>query len=48
MGRATGFPSILGALLRDKDAGKSARVMEAMLKMRKLDSALLKQAYEQG
>ncbi|AJG19948.1 VOC family protein [Cupriavidus basilensis] len=41
-------PSILGRLLQDKDAGKSARVMEAMLKMRKLDIALLAQAYEQN
>lgn len=34
-------PSILGWLLQDKDAGKSARVMDAMFKMRKLGIALL-------
>lgn len=40
-------PSILGDMLQDKDAAKSKRVMEAMLKMDKLDIAGLKQAYEQ-
>ncbi len=40
-------PSVLGDLLQDKDAAKSKRVMEAMLKMDKLDIARLKQAYEQ-
>jgi predicted 3-demethylubiquinone-9 3-methyltransferase (glyoxalase superfamily) len=38
-------PSILGDMLQDKDAAKSKRVMEAMLKMDKLDIARLKQAY---
>ena len=38
------IPSILGALLQDKDAEKSKRVMQAMLKMKKLDIKLLKQA----
>jgi len=41
-------PTILQALLQDKDAAKSKRVMEAMMKMVKLDIAGLKQAYEQG
>ncbi|MCX6149619.1 MAG: VOC family protein [Ignavibacteriales bacterium] len=40
-------PSILGKLLSDKDAGKSKRVMEAMLQMKKIDIKSLKQAYEQ-
>ena len=39
-------PSALGDMLQDKDAAKSKRVMEAMLKMDKLDIAGLKQAYE--
>jgi predicted 3-demethylubiquinone-9 3-methyltransferase (glyoxalase superfamily) len=34
-------------MLNDKDAGKSERVMEAVLKMGKIDLARLKQAYEQ-
>ena len=41
-------PTILGELLQDKDAKKANRVMQAMLKMVKLDIRLLKQAYEQG
>ena len=41
-------PTILHALLQDKDAAKSQRVIEAMMKMVKLDIAGLKQAYEQG
>jgi predicted 3-demethylubiquinone-9 3-methyltransferase (glyoxalase superfamily) len=40
------IPTILGTLLQDKDAEKSKRVMQAMLKMTKLDIALLKQAYQ--
>jgi predicted 3-demethylubiquinone-9 3-methyltransferase (glyoxalase superfamily) len=39
-------PGILGQLLADKDPQKSKRVMEAMLKMTKLDIAGLKGAYE--
>ena len=39
-------PSVLGDMLQDKDAAKSKRVMEAMLKMDKLDIAGLRQAYE--
>jgi predicted 3-demethylubiquinone-9 3-methyltransferase (glyoxalase superfamily) len=37
-------PSILGKLLSDKDAKKAKRVMEAMLKMRKIDIAALEAA----
>jgi predicted 3-demethylubiquinone-9 3-methyltransferase (glyoxalase superfamily) len=37
-------PSILGRLLQDKDAGKSTRVMQAMMKMDKLDIRGLEQA----
>ena len=41
-------PSILGKLLIDKDAKKAKRVMEAMLKMRKIDIAALKAAARNG
>ena len=41
-------PSILGKYLSDKDAGKSTRVMQAMLQMTKLDISKLKRAYEQA
>jgi predicted 3-demethylubiquinone-9 3-methyltransferase (glyoxalase superfamily) len=37
-------PSILGKLLQDKDAAKSARVMKAMMQMDKLDIGGLEQA----
>jgi len=40
-------PGILGKLLSDKDAKKAKRVMEAMLKMRKIDIAALKAAAEE-
>ena len=40
-------PSVLGEMLQDKDAGKSKRVMKAMLQMDKIDIEILKQAYEQ-
>jgi len=33
-------------MLGDKDPAKAARVMQAMLKMRKIDIAELKRAYE--
>jgi predicted 3-demethylubiquinone-9 3-methyltransferase (glyoxalase superfamily) len=39
-------PGILGELLRDPDPSKSNRVMQAMLKMNKIDIAALKRAYE--
>lgn len=40
-------PPVLGEMLQDKDAQKSKRVMEAMLKMDKIDIRALKQAYGQ-
>ena len=40
-------PSVLGEMLQDKDPQKANRVMQAMLKMKKLDIAQLKQAYDQ-
>jgi predicted 3-demethylubiquinone-9 3-methyltransferase (glyoxalase superfamily) len=40
-------PNILGKMLQDKDAKKSERVMKALLKMRKLDIMILRQAYEE-
>ena len=39
-------PTVLSELLGSKDAKKSKKVMEAMLKMDKLDIKTLKQAYE--
>ncbi len=41
-------PAVLPKMLQDKDARKSGRVMNALLKMKKLDIKSLKQAYEQG
>ena len=41
------IPTILGELLSDKDPAKAKRVMDAMLLMKKIDIAGLKQAYEQ-
>jgi len=38
-------PIILGKLLSDKDAAKTQRVMQALLRMVKLDIKALKQAY---
>lgn len=38
-------PNVLGELLADKDTAKANRVMQAMLKMSKLDIAALKRAY---
>jgi predicted 3-demethylubiquinone-9 3-methyltransferase (glyoxalase superfamily) len=38
-------PSILPKLLGDTDPAKSARVMQAMLKMHKIDITALKEAY---
>jgi predicted 3-demethylubiquinone-9 3-methyltransferase (glyoxalase superfamily) len=40
------IPTILGELLRSKDAEKSQRAMKAMMQMVKIDIARLKQAYE--
>ena len=41
-------PTVLGEMLKDKDAARSGRVMQAMLQMKKLDIAQLQQAYAQG
>ncbi len=40
-------PTVLGQLVQDKDPAKSARVVQAMLAMEKLDIGLLKKAAEQ-
>lgn len=40
-------PTVLGEMMKDKDAARSRRVMKAMLQMDKLDLKTLKQAYEQ-
>ena len=39
-------PTSLGTMMQDKDPAKSKRVMSALLKMDKLDIAVLKQAYD--
>lgn len=41
-------PTILGELMQDKDAGKTNRVMQAIMGMNKLEIAGLKRAYDQG
>jgi len=41
-------PTELITLLRDKDAKKAGRVMEAMLQMKKIDVAALRRAYANG
>src|SRR6266550_823584 len=41
------IPTALGELMQDPDPAKSQRVMQAMLKMGKIDVAGLKQAYNQ-
>lgn len=40
------IPSALQKMISDPDAGKSERVMKAMLQMKKLDIAELKRAYK--
>jgi predicted 3-demethylubiquinone-9 3-methyltransferase (glyoxalase superfamily) len=40
------IPSILGKLMTDKDPQKSKRVMQAMMKMKKIDISALKKAHE--
>lgn len=42
------IPTVLGQMLGDKDPQKSARVMQAMLKMDKIEIEGLTRAYEQG
>lgn len=39
-------PTALGQMMKDKDPQKSKRVMEAMLKMTKIEIPLLQQAYD--
>ncbi len=41
-------PSALGQMMGDPKSGNPAKVMEALLKMRKLDLATLNQAYRSG
>jgi predicted 3-demethylubiquinone-9 3-methyltransferase (glyoxalase superfamily) len=41
-------PSALGQMMGDPKSGNPAKVMEALLKMRKLDLATLKLAYRSG
>lgn len=41
------IPNILGELLYDKDPKKANNVMQAMLKMKKIDIKTLQQAYDQ-
>ncbi|MGH9791753.1 MAG: VOC family protein [Candidatus Acidiferrales bacterium] len=41
-------PAILGEMLSDSDAKKAKRVMEAMLKMKKIEIGRLRQAYDGG
>jgi predicted 3-demethylubiquinone-9 3-methyltransferase (glyoxalase superfamily) len=40
------IPTALGKMLRDKDPRKSQAVMKAMLQMKKIEVAKLKQAYD--
>lgn len=41
-------PIVLTEMLSDKDTKKAERVMEAMLKMKKIDIKALNEAYERG
>ena len=38
-------PAVLGEMMSDPDPARSQRVMEALVKMKKLDLAELKKAY---
>jgi predicted 3-demethylubiquinone-9 3-methyltransferase (glyoxalase superfamily) len=42
------IPTALGQLLGDPDPEKAGRVMQAMLKMQKIDIKTLQEAYDQG
>ena len=42
------IPTALGELLGDRDPEKAGRVLQAMLKMNKIDIQGLRRAYEQG
>lgn len=41
------IPKLLGELMSDKDPARSRSVMEAMMKMKKIDSDALRRAYDQ-
>ena len=41
-------PTVLGEMLQDKDVEKARRVMQAMLRMDKMDIKRLQQAYDRG
>jgi predicted 3-demethylubiquinone-9 3-methyltransferase (glyoxalase superfamily) len=41
-------PSVLGEMMQDQDAGKTNRVMAALMRMHKLEFDGLKQAYSGG
>jgi predicted 3-demethylubiquinone-9 3-methyltransferase (glyoxalase superfamily) len=41
-------PTILGEMLSDPDPRRASRVMQAVLKMKKIDIARLKSAFEEG
>lgn len=41
-------PPILSEMLNDRDDAKSQRVIQAMLQMKKIDIARLKEAYERS
>ena len=40
------FPNLLGELMGDKDPEKTNRVMQAVLRMNRIDAKILKQAYD--
>jgi predicted 3-demethylubiquinone-9 3-methyltransferase (glyoxalase superfamily) len=42
------IPSALGRLLSDPDSEKAGRVLQAMLKMNKIDIQVLQDAYDEG
>jgi predicted 3-demethylubiquinone-9 3-methyltransferase (glyoxalase superfamily) len=42
------FPVALREMLSDKDAGKSQKVMKALMQMKKLEIEKLRKAYEEG
>lgn len=42
------IPTALSEMLRDKDAEKASRVMQAMLQMEKIDIRKLKEAYDRN
>ena len=42
------IPAALFEMMQDRDPGKSKRVMEAMLQMKKIDIGLLEKAYAKG